>query len=212
MEEGDIKQKFEMFDNNFGKDVTKEFCYFGNQRIDYIVKTDKKVIGIEAKGSRSDIQSTIGQLFFMKQVFSELYLIAPLIFIKKIIGSCKDTNFLDGVGLITISKNSLVFLKHPQNAEYYFKGRIVERKTLRQSHEEYVINENDIEIIKHFYNKEFTIFDLMNAFKLRRDNAYVRIARLKRAGVLAIVNPSDNPRAYKITEYVDTPRLRNTSN
>jgi hypothetical protein len=210
MEESIIKNKFENFDHDFKDNLQHEFCFFGNQRIDYVIKRDKKIIGIEAKGSRSDVKSAVGQLFFMKQVFSELYLLAPLNFIKKIISSCKETDFLENIGFITISKNSIVFLKHPQNLEYYFKPKATIRKGREIPYEECVVNENDIKIIKQFCNKTFTIFDLMSAFNLRRENAYARIARLKRGGVLEIVNPSDNPRLYKITKYVDTPKQRNS--
>jgi hypothetical protein len=205
MDEKKVKELFEKFDNEFNKILEREAFFDGGRRIDYIATVAEKTVGIEVKGSRSEIYGAIGQLLVMKKVFSDLYLLAPLAFIKKFIKTTESTVLLNEIGILIIAENQMLVLKRPETAHYYFKpnidpkkSRLLQSKKLPKEH--LIVNENDIEVYKHFKDKIFTVVDIMTEFQLARAMAYIRIARLKRAGKIKEVNPLENPRAWKFVE------------
>lgn len=203
MNEEKLREFFEQLDHEFKIELKKEVPVLGGKRIDYTVKKGNQVIGIEVKGSRANIYNTIGQLFFMKTIFSELYLLAPLDFIKKLSQMIERTSFLNEIGLITLAENSITVLKHPTTKEYYYNPPLRQIKEKRMPKLHAVINENDIVIIKFFQNKLFTAADVSKELNLSRENAYRRIARLKRAGVIKQVETGINPKTYKIIKYTE---------
>ena len=207
MEENKVKELFEKFDNEFSKDLQKEVYFDGNRRIDYTVSTGNRVIGIEVKGSNSGIYTTLGQLLIMKKTFSDLYLLAPLYFIKKIIKTIQELNLLNEIGLLMIAKNSLIILKRPEILGYYYKPNVKQRKARKLPKNSPTINVNDIEVFQHFKDKTFTVIDMMNEFQLSRPSAYLRISKLKKIGVIDTSRPLQNPRAYKFIKSIEEPKL-----
>lgn len=208
MNEPKIKESFENLENDFNKILERETYFDSSRRIDYITMIDEKTVGIEVKGSRSEVLGAIGQLLIMKKVFSELYLLAPWVFIKKFLKITDGIAPLNEIGLLTISNDKLIVLKKPDAPEYYFKPKIdpkksrtIQSKNLRK--EQFIINENDIEVYKHFKDRVFTVIDMMNEFKLARAGAYTRISRLKRIGAIKEENPLQNPRAWKFVKPVE---------
>lgn len=208
MDEKKVKELFVKFDNEFKKILEREAFFDGGRRIDFITTVEGKTVGIEVKGSRSEIYGAIGQLLVMKKVFSDLYLLAPLAFIKKFLKTTEGMSLLNEIGILTIANNQLLILKRPEATNYYFKPnidpkkpRLLQPKKLPKEH--LIINENDIEVYKHLKDKIFTVVDIMNEFQLARASAYIRIARLKKAGKIKEVNPLENPRAWKFIEPVE---------
>jgi biotin operon repressor len=207
MNEQELSGFFDRFDNYFKAELKKEVLVFGGKRIDYTAKKGNRIVGIEVKGSRANIYNTIGQLFFMKTIFSDLYLLAPLDFIKKLSQITEGTPLLDEIGLITLADGSITVLKHPVNREYYYKQSIKQIKQKKLPKLQYTINENDIIIIKLFKNRGFTAADLSKELNISRENAYRRIARLKKAGVIRQIETGVNPKSYKVVRYVEEPEF-----
>lgn len=205
MNEEKLKKLFEKSKHEFKDELQKEFSVSGTRKIDYISKKDDLVIGIEVKGSRSDLYGTIGQLFFFKKFFSHLYILAPLSFIKKITQTLQGTPLFNETGFLTINEDGLVSVKEPEIDSYYFQPsvKVKERKVLPRL--QAIINENDIEIIKRFQNTIFTAVDISKEFNISRENSYRRINRLKKAGVIEELDIGNNPKTFKITKYVDKP-------
>jgi hypothetical protein len=208
MDEKIVKELFEKFDNEFNKILEREVFFDGGGRIDYIATAAGKTVGIEVKGSRSEIYGSIGQLSVLKKIFSDLYLLAPLAFIKKFLRTTEGMSLLNEIGILIIAENQLHVLKRPETTHYYFKPnsdpkkpKSLQPKKLPKKH--LVVNENDIKVYKHFKDKIFTVVDIMSEFRLTRAMAYIRIARLKRAGKIKEVNPLENPRAWKFIEPVE---------
>lgn len=207
MNENKIRELFENGIHDFKTELQKDIPFYGNRKIDYTVKEGGLVIGIEVKGSRSNIYNTIGELFLMKQVFSHIYLLAPVNFIKKLTSVVGHTLLLAEIGLLAPDKNRIVVLKKPDVEEYYFKPLVKERKQPRSLKNHLLINENDIEILKKFKDRVFTAVDISKEFNCTRTNAYRRIARLKKSGTIEQVVGVGNPKAYRIIKYVDTPAV-----
>jgi hypothetical protein len=211
MKESKVKEFFEKFNNHFDKILEHDAYFDGSRRIDYITIVGEKTAGIEVKGSRSELFGAIGQLLIMKKVFSELYLLAPLMFIKKFLKITDGIASLNEIGLLTISNNRLIVLKKPDAPEYYFKPRIdlkklraVQPKKLPKEH---LVSENDRKVYQHFKERVFTVIDIMNEFQLTRAGAYMRISRLKRIGAITEENPLQNPRVWKFVKPVEEMKI-----
>jgi len=210
MNENKIKEIFEKTDHEFQNGLQKEFFITNTRRIDYISKKDNVIIGIEVKGSRSNLYSTIGQLFFFKKIFSHLYLLAPLNFIKKLTKIITGTPLFAEMGFLTMNKDRVMVIKKPDIDKYYFRPLEKPKEHKKPPRLQAIVNENDIEIIKKFQNKVFTAIDLSKEFNISRENAYRRITRLKKTGVIEELDKGSNPKVFRITKYVEQPIITNT--
>lgn len=207
MNEEKLKEKFEQLDHEFKIELKKEVLVFDRGRIDYTAKRGDKIIGIEVKGSRTKIYGAIGQLIFMKRFFSELYLLAPMNFIKKLNRMTEGIPFIDEIGLMTLAENSIIILKHPNSEKYYYNSPPKEIKQKTQPKLQAIVNENDVIVIKLFRDRVFTAADVSKELNLSRENAYRRITRLKKAGIIKQVETGSNPKSYKIVRYVEEPEF-----
>jgi len=174
--------------------------------IDYVSEDEGKVVGILVKGSRSNIYTTIGELFYYKKIFSHLYVAAPLNFVKKLILLIEHNPLYNDIGFITINNNAeIITIKKPQSKVYYFKLP----KRARKIENKITINNSDLEIMKKFEGKYFTVIDVMNAFNLSRKNAYRRIDRLKKVGVVDEV-VGEKPKKFIIKSCLHQFKVKNS--
>jgi uncharacterized membrane protein len=210
MNEEKLKEFFEKRNHEFQGELQKEFPVSNTKRIDYISKKGDIVVGIEVKGSRSNLYSTVGQLFFLKKIFSHLYVLAPLNFIKKLTQAIAGTPIFAETGFLIINKDGLTIIKKPDVNKYYFRPLTKTGEKKRSPRPQAAVNENDIEIIKKFQNRVFTAIDVSREFNFSRENAYRRIARLKKTGVIEELDTGSNPKAFRIVKHIDQPVLATT--
>jgi hypothetical protein len=203
MKEDTLKEGFERTDHGFRAGMERERVLDGKRRIDYTTKHNGRVVGVEAKGSRSNMYNTIGQLFFYKKNLSHIYILAPMSFIKKLAQTIQGTQLLEETGFLTVSEGRIITIKEPNVSEYYFYPTQI-RKIKQTPKLQAIVNENDIEVIKKFKSRAFTAADLSTAFGFTRENAYRRIERLRKAGVVEQLD-TGNPKTFRIIKHIDQP-------
>lgn len=195
MNEEYVKKLFEKHATNFRIVFEKEVPV-ENGKMDYEILSDNKRFAVEAKGTRSDEHSTIGQLLNAKKTYSHIYLLAPINFLKKVWNILQATNTLTRIGLMTVSTNGLHVLKKPDPESYYYNlPTKISRKKLEKKH--MFIKEIDIDIESCFKDQIFTISDIARRLNITMRNAYHRIARLKAAGMIEEVSSGNNPKTFK---------------
>lgn len=194
MNEVIVKKFFEKYAIDSKIKIAKEVPV-ENGRIDYEILSDDKRFAVEAKGTRSDEHSTIGQLLNAKRTYSHVYLLAPISFLKKIWKILQETNTLTNIGIMTLGGKGLHILKKPDPETYYYNSPV---KTSKKSTKKYMfINEAEINLESNLRNKIFTVSDIAKTLKLSMANAYHRLARLKASGMIEEVPYGGNPKRYR---------------
>jgi len=194
-------------ENEFKKYVEKEFMRNGiifqkefhveHGFIDYVIKWREKDCAVEVKINHSNINATVGQILFMRNIFSHVFLLAPPLFLKKFETATKIDNLFNTVGFMTFENGELKVLQEATNDTYYVKK--TSDKTPKLLPKYTFITENDMEIFEKFKNRQFFVCDLAKELEIKPANAYQKIKRLKRMGLLEVVN-NYNPKAFHITK------------
>ncbi|HKZ45153.1 MAG TPA: helix-turn-helix domain-containing protein [archaeon] len=197
MNESTIKKLFEKnaADSKIkiAKDVPIE-----NDRIDYEILSSGKQFAVEVKGTRSDENSTIGQLLNAKRTYSHVYLLAPISFLRKVERILQETNALTNIGIMTIDSKGLSILKKPNPEVYYYKPPV---KTSKKSTKKHLfVNEAETNLESILKNKIFTVSDIAKTLNTSMANAYHRLARLKGAGMVEEVPHGGNPKKYRVVQ------------
>lgn len=200
MNESIVKKLFDKHCSDFRIEAQKEVLV-ENGRVDYEVLFDGKRFAVEAKGTRSDEYSAIGQLLNAKRTYSHVYLLAPISFLKKIWVIFLETNTLKTTGLMTVTSKGLHILKKPDPETYYYKPPVKTSKTQKKSPKKWMfVNEIDIALESHFKNQVFTISDIAKKLNTSMSNAYHRIGRLKAAGMVEKMPYGNNPSVYRFVK------------
>ncbi|MDI6798446.1 MAG: winged helix-turn-helix domain-containing protein [Candidatus Aenigmarchaeota archaeon] len=194
MNEFIVKKIFEKhakdFKINFAKEVPVE-----NGKIDYEIFSSGKRFAVEAKGTRSDEYSTIGQLLNAKRTYSHVYLLAPVGFLKKVWKILKATNTITDIGLMTVSSKKLYILKKPDPKSYYYNPPVETPK--KSTKKRMFINEAEINLESILRSKIFTVSDIAKTLNISMAKAYHRLARLKAVGMVEEVLYGGNPKRYR---------------
>jgi len=169
--------------------------------IDYVITLDGKRCAVEAKGIRSDFFNCLGQLINAKRTFSHVYLVAPLVFYKKISEAFDQTEHND-FGYILTGASGIVVIKKANPPTYYVKNSDIKlRKKPRKKREIegkwHVITDSDAKILETFKDKHFNIFDVATALGISMTYAYAKVNRLRRMNLIKTVD-RNNPRTYQI--------------
>jgi len=170
--------------------------------VDYEIVFSEKRFGVEAKGTRSDVYSTIGQLLNAKRTYSHVYLLAPAGFIKKIWGILQETKTLTSVGLMAVGTDGVHIIKKPDSEIYYYKPPT--KPPTKPTKKHILVNETDISIETHFKSQPFTVSDIAKHLNKPMADAYHRIARLKSAGMIEEVSRNTNPKTYRFVKSRNT--------
>jgi hypothetical protein len=194
-----VKRIFEKHCADFKIPIEKEVPV-ENGRIDYEILSENRHFAIEAKGSRSDEYSTIGQLINAKRTYSHIYLLAPINFLKKVWKILQETNTLTDIGLMTVTSKGLHILKKPDPGSYFYNSPLKSPKSEKSKKRYMFINENDVLIESHFKDQTFTIADIANKLGITMGKAYHRIIRLKAAGMVEEVPNGFYPKAYRFVK------------
>jgi len=169
-----------------------------DDRIDYEIVSGGKRFAVEAKGTRSDEYSTIGQLLNIKKTYSNIYLLAPLNFIKKVWKTLQETNNLTGIGIMTIGEKGVHVLKKPSPETYYYNQPVkLPKKSMGK---QMFINEKDIVVETKINNKNFIVSDVAKILSIPMTDAYHRVARLKSAGMIEEVSFGGHPKTYRFVK------------
>lgn len=194
-------------ENEFKKYIEKEFMRndiifqkefnVEHRFIDYVIKWREKDCAVKVKINHSNIGAAVGQIMFMRNVFSHVFLLAPPLFLKKFETATKIDNLFNTVGLMTFENGQLKVLREATNDTYYVKKTT--GKKSKQLPKYTFITENDMEIFEKFKNRQFFVFDLAKGLGIKPANAYQKIKRLKKMGLLEVVN-NYNPKAFRITK------------
>jgi len=171
--------------------------------VDFNVLIDNKKCAIEVKSNKGKISNTLGQLILARKTFSHVYLLAPEPFLQKIEPLITGTKILKETGLITIKGGKFVFTKDPDPLKYYFNYNPPKRrKTFPQDRNYMTITDYDYRILVNYENKMFNVIDIMKKFNVTRVDAYKRIERLLKVGLIEELFPF-NPKSYRVTKIVD---------
>ena len=168
--------------------------------IDFRIKINDKICGVEVKSSNGEVFNAIGQLIFAKRTFSNVYLLAPEEFLKKIQTEIENMS----VGVIMFKDGAFTFLREPVAPTYYFNQPQKQEKPMfqRSKSKNLLIVDRDYSILLNFENKIFSCLDVINLFKSSRMEAYIRIQRLLKVGLIEEVS-SLNPKTYRVKKIVD---------
>jgi hypothetical protein len=197
MNENIVKKLFEKHCTNFKIPFEKEVS-IENARIDYEIILSEKHAVVEAKGTRSDEYMTIGQLLNAKRTHSHVFLLAPIKFLKKVWKILEETDTLTSIGLMTIGTKSLHIIKHPTPENYYCKTPIKLPKTSKKRY--MFVNEADIILESAFKGQAFSIADVSKKLSISMGNAYHRIERLKKAGMIEDVLNGAHPKSFRFVK------------
>jgi len=193
MEEYNTKKLFEFFLQRNNIPFRRE-VYIKKAIIDYKVEFDRPAL-VEAKGDRSNIFGAIGQLVNAKRTCSDVFLLAPSDFIKKILEIEKETGALPNIGIIEIQNNEINIIRKPQGEYYYNEDKQKIRKPRAKQNGMYV-SEMDLSILNDFDN--FLIFDIIKKYNVSYDYAQHIVSRLRRAKLVEVANDGANPRFFKV--------------
>jgi hypothetical protein len=197
MNEAIVKKLFEKhcidFKIPFEKEVSIE-----NSRIDYEITLGEKHAVVEAKGTRSDEHITIGQLLNAKRTHSHVFLLAPISFLKKVWNILEETNTLTSIGLMTVGTKNLHIIKHPTPENYYRKTPAKLPKTSRKRY--MFVNEADIILESAFRGQPFSVANVSKKLNISMGNAYHRIKRLKKAGMIEDVLSEMKPKSFRFVK------------
>jgi len=197
MDEAIVKKLFEKhcidFKIPFEKEVSIE-----NSRVDYKITLDEKHAIVEAKGTRSDEYATIGQLLNAKRTHSHVFLLAPISFLKKIWNILDETNTLTSIGLMTVGTKNLHIIKHPTPENYYCKTPAKLPKTSKKRY--MFVNETDIILESTFKGQLFSVADVSKKLNISMGNAYHRIERLKKVGMIEGVLNTTKPKSFRFVK------------
>jgi hypothetical protein len=168
--------------------------------MDFNINIDGKSYGVEVKSSKGNVFTTLGQLTLAKRTFSHIYLLAPKEFISRIQDAVADS----GVGTIIFDSGAFSFATHPKAPKYFFnKPSPIEEAGLEKPNiSSMVMGDKDFKILAKFESKAFTYLDVMKFLNTTRSDAYARINRLMKVGLVA-VESSFNPKSYKVMKVAD---------
>jgi len=193
MEEYNSKKLFEFFLER-NKIPFRREVHIKKAIIDYKVEFDRTSL-VEAKGDRSDIFSAIGQLVNAKRTCSDVFLLAPSDFIKKLLDIDKETGVLSNIGLIEIQNNNINIIRRPLG-EYYYKEDDQKIRKPRIKQNGMYVNETDLNILNNFDN--FLIFDIIKKFNVSYSYAQYIVNRLKKAKLIEIANDGMYPLFFRV--------------
>jgi len=197
MNKSTVKKVFEKHCAETKTKINKDVLADGGTT-DYEILAGEKRFGVEAKGTRSDVYSTIGRLLNAKRTHSHIYLLAPAGFIKKTWAVLQETKTLTSIGLMAVGTDGVHIIKKPDPETYYHRTPANPPKRAQKKH--IVLNETDILAETHFKNQLFTISDMAKKLNTPMATAYHRIARLKAAGLIEEVSRSTNPKTYRFVK------------
>lgn len=169
--------------------------------IDFKIRLGDKTCGVEAKSSKGNIFYMLGQLILAKKTFSHIYLLAPQDMIDKTQSVVESV----GVGIIAFKEGKFFFLKEPKPASYYFNQPEKKDSKLdfqKPKRKNIIIADRDYSILTNFENKVFSPLDVTKVMKITRSDAYARIERLLKVGLLE-EESSFNPKMYRVKKVVD---------
>jgi len=197
MDEKDLKLAFEQWLTVSGKQFHREFPINGG-RIDFVIDEEEKVCGVEIKGARANIYSTIGQLINALRTFSHLYLLAPIPLIEKIDQVLHGTGFQETIGYMTMEKNGFVYIKKASSPSYYFNSKIKIEKTPQPKI--MIVSDADMQILETFKQEPLTIASVSKLLNISMTHAHKRVSRLKKAKLIEEINTGGYPKAFKVVK------------
>ena len=163
--------------------------------IDYKTLLNDKISLIEAKSDRSNVFRTIGQIINAKRTCSDVYLVAPAVFIKKIKKTCEESGHPFNFGLIEIDKGNVNIIKQPEG-KYYFRNKETKRRKTRPKG--ILVNEHDLAVLNDFEKQFFFISDISNKYKVSVSVAQHRVNRLRKACLIEETSDGGYPKAFKV--------------
>ncbi len=163
--------------------------------VDFKVESSGKIVGYCVRTNKSNTYTTLGQLVAARLVFSDVILVAPLPFLKKVMRIGRGIPGLSVIGYATIVDGSVNFIKQPTAESYYFKGEL--NKKTEKAGTNARVTENDLKILGFFENETILVTTLSKKLGITINNSYNKLRRLKRMGVVEEVGDS-YPKAYKI--------------
>jgi len=184
------------------KIIYKREYRLNNSFIDFVIKIEGKLIGVEIKTSYSNLYKTIGQLINFSRFFSHLILVAPKNFIEKINTIIKDSGVLNHIGFIIFENGEFQHLKKPNPPRYYFRGKTLKIKHTCSKKEFNISRFEKKELIffKKYKNKWFMVSDIVENLKISFPAAYHFISSLRRFGFIKEVERGSHPKCFKFTE------------
>lgn len=167
--------------------------------IDFKVKLNEKNCGVEIKSSKGNIFHMMGQLILAKKTFSHIYLLAPQEMLERV----QDVVESIGIGVIAFKEGEFSFLKEPKPSKYYFNPPESSKKPEFQKPKakSVIVVDKDYSILVNFENKTFNHSDVVKFLKISGIDAYARIERLLKVGLLK-EESSFNPKGYSVKKIV----------
>jgi len=165
-----------------------------NLFIDYLITREEKKCVVQVKANHSSSHNTIGEIVGIRNSFSHVFLLASNHFMKKFQLMTKNIDWFQQIGLMAIENGELKIIQEAKSNSYYTK------KVTEQRKQNYtLVNDVDVKIFEKFKDTTFMVNNLAKGLNITSTNAYQKIKRLKRMGLLEVVNDW-HPKIFRIKE------------